>query len=850
MSAKKEKPYEWSEVAHLLDQAFAVPEPQRCDWLEQSCRGKPELRAELESLLAADSAAQALFGDCGSLGNEDGPELNVSLVGSRIGPYELLKPIGQGGMGQVFLARRATGDFEQRVAVKLLSLQLDENARRRFHSECEHLARLDHPHIVGLLAAGTTQAGVSYLVLQLVEGQTLDRWSTESGATLRQRMRLFSQLCDAVNHAHQNLVIHRDIKPSNVLVPADPDGRAHAKLLDFGISRHLDDDQTATSSLLTPRFAAPEQLQGQPITTQTDVYGLGVVLHVLLTGLAPYADDNLSLTALAERSRRREPTAPSCLHENEFTPVPRRRLRGDLDAMVLKCLQTDPEDRYESALALRDDVKAWLEGRELKARRPSVLRRLMRGAQRNRWQTAGAGMALLVAAGAASYHWRTLNAERDEAVATRDFLVDLVSDTDPYRRSTDDALVMPLSEFYVAGLGALENSSMSPQGQAMLAIAFSQGLRSIDATQEALEAAEKAIGWTNPTEIEAFLRSKQQQALALTGLRRFDEAKAVFQELLSHIGTAVPENSVWAASLLLQYADCLLNAGEVAESLNLTDRAWAQLPRDKSSEEVRSHALSALMQQAAARSRLGLHAAARESSDQHIELARAWHGEDHIEYVRALGQAVTVRQDGSQNAFAEQAFRAAERVLGSNHSETLTMHNNYALRLAWQDRNEEAVEQFKSLIAIRQQAGLAVGDPHQNMAASLRSLNRLDEAWQQTELARDVYAKNLGDKHWRLAMPLLTQADIALAQQRPALAFERAAEAARLLDPTLGKDHYAARVARVIAMAARENLKLCTPPDLLLSGSDLSETEDALQTQGRANFLAYLARSSQAYPCR
>ncbi|MEM9531673.1 MAG: serine/threonine-protein kinase [Pseudomonadota bacterium] len=841
----------WAEISKLLDQAFDVPAAERSTWVRQTCADRPELQAELESLLAADKAAEAMFTTGESIGGADGLTQSISLIGSQVGPYELLEPIGQGGMGQVFLAQRIEGDFEQRVAIKLLPLQLNEDARRRFQSECEHLARLDHPHIVRLLDAGIAQSGVSYLVLQLVEGQTLDHWSAGSGASLRQRMQLFAQLCEAVIHAHQNLVVHRDIKPANVLITQDGAGQIQAKLLDFGISRHLEDDRTATASAMTPRFAAPEQLQGQSFTTRTDVYGLGVVLHVLLTGLPPYADHDLSLTALAERSRRREPSLPSGLPADEAAPVPRRQLRGDLDAVMLKCLQTEPGDRYESALALRDDARAWLTGREVRARRPSAARRLLRLARRNRWQTGVTFALLLVAAGAASYHWRALNAERDEAVATSDFLVNLMADINPYRRSADDALVIPLSEFYVAGLDALDGSAISPAGQSKLAVAFSQGLYSIDAAQESLAAAEKALGWTagRPAQLPAYHRALQQRALALTSLRRFDEAKTDFRELLSQIGQAVPKNSVWAATLSLQYANCLVDAGDVAASLDYYSAALEVLPTENPTVETKSHTLSALMSQAGARSRLGHHVAARRSSDRQIELARAWFGENHIEFVRALGQAVTVRKDGSQNEFAEKAYRAAERVLGPTHSETLSMHNNFALRLAWQDRNEESVEQFHRLIAIRAEAGLVAGDPHQNLAATLRSMKRFDEAWEQTELARQAYAANLGSRHWRLAMPLITQADMALSQDQPGRAYERAVSAAKLLDASLGSEHYAARVARALAMAGREALDLCTPLPSLLSEAQLEQTAKELRQNGREVLLAHLEQGAGAEPC-
>ncbi len=841
----------WARVAALLDQAFELPSAERRSWLDRACGGDRELRAEVEALLAADEAADGLFTTGQPFGDDGGIAARISALGSRVGPYELIKPLAQGGMGQVFLARRVDGEFDQQVAIKFLSLQLDTGAQRHFQAECQNLARLDHPNVVHLLDAGIADNGISYLVLQYVDGQVLEQWSQRSGAGLRSRMQLFIQLCDAVTHAHRHLIVHRDIKPSNVLVTADN----NAKLLDFGISRDLGDERTATSSLLTPRFAAPEQILGQPFTIGTDIYGLGVLLHLLLTGQPPYADDDASLEALAARAKRDEPPRPSSLAAVTNQPVARKRLRGDLDAMVLKCLQTDPAHRYESAALLRDDVQAWLDGREISARRPGLWRRLLGVIRRHRWFTVGAATLLTIAVGASTYHLRTVGAERDAAVATTDFLVNLMSEIDPYQRSADDAMVMPLSEFYSTGLDALEQSEVPTEERIKLALAFSSGLDSVDAEEQALIAAERAVAWAEQHEpmSASHVRSVQQRANVLTNLNRYERAKQDFSWLTERIGQQIPADSHWAATVYQNYGASLLGAGDVAESLVPLAMARAILEELTGRGEARATLLGVLMSQSASLSRLQRYDEARAASDRQVELARHWFGENHIQYVRAVGQSVVTYRFGHPDAEldrAREAFHASRRVLGSDNSETLSMHNNYALKLWRMEHFDEAVEQFKQVISISKEAGQLPSTSYQNLASLLNTIGRTDEAWQYTERAKQAYVESLGEQHWRVAMPLITQTNMALSAGRPDEAFELAQQAIALTRDALGFDHYATGAARGMAIAAKADLGQCAPKDLLLPPVVRKQIIEQLEQNRQVEIVGHIERGKDAEPCR
>ncbi len=295
-----------------------------------------------------------------------------NLLGRRVGSYQLESELGRGGMGSVWLARRDDGYYEGKVAIKLLVTSwFGTGGTARFRHEGKLLARLDHPNIARLLDAGITDLGEPYLVLEYVEGQRIDVYCANARLGLRQRIELFLELLSAVAHAHRNLIVHRDIKPANVLVT--PAGQA--KLLDFGIGKLVEDQDELTNTgqrILTPQFAAPEQLLGEPVTTATDIYALGLLLYVLLTGRLPHSG---SPAELIRRITLGDMPPPSSVElsgarlgwEIHAAPIPpeimrdlQRQLRGDLDNIVLKALQASPQQRYEDVGAFAADLRRYL----------------------------------------------------------------------------------------------------------------------------------------------------------------------------------------------------------------------------------------------------------------------------------------------------------------------------------------------------------------------------------------------------------------------------------------------------------------------------------------------------------
>jgi len=382
----------WRELSPHLDQALEMPEDERRAWLDRMRATDAALVEDLETLINEHGRASRE----GFLGEPPMPSPPASLAGQAIGAYTLTSLLGQGGMGNVWLARRSDGRFEGAAAVKLLNASLVGRAgAERFRREGSILARLAHPHIARLLDAGVSPSGQPYLVLEYVEGEPIDRSCDARALSIEARLRLFLDVLEAVGHAHTNLIVHRDIKPSNVLV--DREGRV--KLLDFGIAKLLEGEGEggAATALtreggraLTPEFAAPEQIIGGAVTTATDVFALGTVLYILLSGRHPAAGalgspaeivkaivdaqpPRVSDTFTAGRTAASENRRRAAEARGATPDALRRELRGDLDTIVAKTLKKDPAERYPSVTALAEDLRRFLRHEPIGAR-PDTLR--------------------------------------------------------------------------------------------------------------------------------------------------------------------------------------------------------------------------------------------------------------------------------------------------------------------------------------------------------------------------------------------------------------------------------------------------------------------------------------------
>lgn len=512
----------WRRQSAELDRLLDLAPSARADALARIAALDPALAAELADLLQASDRTGPLERGLGGLAQDALAQADpapADAAGSRIGHWRLIEPIGRGGMGEVFLAERLDGGFSQRAALKRLKRGMDsEEILRRFLQERQILATLNHPRIARLLDGGLDASDRPYLVMEYVQGVPITQWARAAGLGLRARVALLCEVCDAVAYAQRHLVVHRDIKPSNILV--DPQGVPH--LLDFGIAKLLGDaadpqDTRTGLRILSPAYAAPEQLRGDPVSTATDVHALGVVLYELLTGALPWRADRGSaglapdqrdtLVRPSQRLRRLDAEAARALGAGPVAPARlARQVAGDLDRIVLAALRPEPQRRYPSAAALATDLRLYLDGRPILARPDSSLYRLRKFVLRHRVGTA-AGLLVLAAllGGFGTALWQArlaraqaVEAERQRALAeshleraqaqarraedTKRFVVSLLQSGNPeLARDGVRTTAVDLIRDAATRVDALTDA---PDTQAELQVAIGNGLLSLGARED------------------------------------------------------------------------------------------------------------------------------------------------------------------------------------------------------------------------------------------------------------------------------------------------------------------------------------------------------------------------------
>jgi eukaryotic-like serine/threonine-protein kinase len=420
---------EWLKIKEIFYQTLDLPETERGKFLASH---DEFVRLEVLELLESHNEAENFIAEPAVIEfglNDD------KLISQQIDDYRIIREIGTGGMGKVYLAERE--GFEQKFALKLIKRGMDTDAvLQRFVRERQILSRLEHPNIARLLNVGSTKAGLPYFVMEYVEGEPLTKFCESHQFSTNERLEIFQKVCSAVSYAHQNLVVHRDIKPSNILVIAD----GTPKLLDFGIAKLIDSEDYETTQtqarVLTPEYASPEQINGQPITTATDVYSLGVVLYELLSGTRPFNSTGKSYREIADLVSTQEPMRPSYAWRDTETrrhgdtekkqavtasprrPVAPSELRGDLDNIILKSLRKEPDRRYQSVVEFSEDIRRYLVGLPVTATADSVVYRFSKFVGRNRIGTAVAALILLLSGFAI---WQGIVANRERAKAEQRF---------------------------------------------------------------------------------------------------------------------------------------------------------------------------------------------------------------------------------------------------------------------------------------------------------------------------------------------------------------------------------------------------------------------------------------------
>ena len=599
--------------ADLVD----LPEAEREARLEALDRSDPELGLAVRRLLVSDARAEGFLDEpaperLGALRSfedaaDDADDEPATPVGERIGPYRTLRLLGRGGMGEVFLAERVDGQFEQRVALKLVKRGMDsEEILSRFRRERQILARLSHPNIARLFDGGRAEDGRPYFALECVDGEPITAHAVRRELSVDQRVRLAAVCCEAVDAAHRSLVVHRDLKPSNILVTKD----GEVKLLDFGIAKLLeseDADATVTrrdARALTPAYAAPELILGEPATTAADVYSLGVVLYELLTGTLPFERKGTAArrleAGLADEVLERPSERARRVHaESHRGAREARRLAGDLDNIVLTALRREPERRYRSAAALGEDLRRHLSGQTVRARPDTFLYRTGKFLRRHRAGAAAAALVLAaLVAGLAGTTWqarraqahaREASAQALRAARVKEFLIALFEVADPEQSGGETVTARQILEQGTRRLRtelAAEPDIQADLFDAVARIDLGIGLLEPAATlaEESLALRRTKLGSGDP----GIANSLAALGAVRMGQGKLDEAERELSEALASLESREGPSSLNVARVKSDYSQALFWKGRVAESEKLERQVYETYRRVLGSEHVQT----------------------------------------------------------------------------------------------------------------------------------------------------------------------------------------------------------------------------------------------------------------------
>ncbi len=588
-------------VSALFDEVEELTPEARALRIAELKRNEPEAAAELLRWLARDRQVEGLLD--GLTGSQPAPgKIPIDESGDRsgqaIGPYQLLRRVGRGGMGEVYEARRPVADFEQRVAIKLLRRGLDsEDVIRRFLRERRILAQLEHPGIARLIDGGMSEDGLPYLVMEFVTGEGLLDAVNKQDLDIESRLHLFLHICDAVAYAHRRLIVHRDIKPSNVLLSTDNE----PKLLDFGIAKLLDevDEEALTGTgmrVLTPAYAAPEQILGQPISTATDVYSLGLILYELLTGSTPLQRSGKNLERVAHDLEQESVLRPSSAVLASGAPPSvtqasrqrrARRLSGDLDTIVLHALKREPERRYQGAAELAEDIRRHLNGHPVRAEADTIRYRLGKFVQRHRGGVTAAALALLgIIAGLVVALWQADIARRQAAIAQtqlqraeaiKEFTLSLFREQDPLARGKPEP--RSANELIAVGIArARTQFSDDPAQRSELLNDLGEVLVSLGDFSAAAPVLEEAraeqAGRAGPHSA-AHAQTQANLAAARLGLGETTVAIELLEQSIDVLVGTSGADSAMALKVRAQMVKALFASGRVDEAVTL---ARALLP--------------------------------------------------------------------------------------------------------------------------------------------------------------------------------------------------------------------------------------------------------------------------------
>jgi len=731
----------WQRITELFEQALERPREERAEFLLAACNGGPELLREVQSLLAEHDAEENFLESpaIAAVANDVLADTEGPRIGEQFGRYRIEALIGRGGMGDVFLGSRNDGQFEQHVAIKLLKHGfVGDKTRLRFLQERQILARLEHPAIARLIDGGVTEDGAPFFVMERVQGEPITTYCKHERLGIEQRLRLFLKVCDAVEYAHHNLIVHRDLKPSNILV----DDKGHAKLLDFGIAKVLSQENRAATKdatrtmmrAMTPEYAAPEQIRGDPVTTATDVYALGVLLYELLTGEKPYRitrDAPLELErAILEQdpSRPSTRTGSSAEHFGTNSRELRKRLRGDLDRIVLKALEKRPERRYSTPEALANDIRRHLDGLPISARGDTVVYRAGKFVHRHRIGAAAAAFIFLSLVGgliATTWQARRAQMEARKAEATKNFLKSIFAASDPTQAQGKELTAKQLLDDGARRIETELKDQPDVQSEVARVIATTyQQLGEYDRARTLLMAdleRRRKIDGPRSVQVAELLTELGD---ASYGQGKYDEAAPMYEEALSIQREQLGERSPEVARQLWNIAGVKRNRGDYSTA-----------------EQMQNQSLAIFVERRGEDS--------REANDVRNSLALTY--ADTERYAEALALQTAVAS-------------WYERNYGADHPETINARYNQASSLLALGRAAEAEQMFADIVA---RFTRVLGARHYKRGRALRmwarSLDELGRSHDALPLINEsvrILRDHFGPAHLEAAIGLSWQAII------------------------------------------------------------------------------------------
>ncbi len=882
----------WQRIQTLFHEAVDLPENEQRDFLNSKCTDDPALITEVLILLEEDAhGASVLDADVASVAHEILDDAGgVSPPFKDFGPYRITKTLGEGGMGIVYLAERQ--DLCSLVAIKILRDAWLSPARRdRFAAEQRTLAQLNHPSIARLYDADTSPDGTPFFVMEYVEGVPLTEYCRTHQCSIPQRLQLFRAVCEAVLYAHQHALIHRDLKPSNILVKED----GSVRLLDFGIAKHLETlgesvEQTMTGlRLMTPAYAAPEQIRGEQVGIHTDVYSLGVILYELLSGRPPFDLTDRTPAQVEKVLTEQEAEKPSAVAQRAIAPAKQhpqaasasKAAWADLDVLCLTAMHKDIQRRYRSVEALIRDIDHYLKGEPLEARPDTFRYRSGKFVARNQRPLAAAAAVFTVVVGLVIFFTVRLAKARDAALAEaartqriQRFMTNLFEGGDEAAGPADNLLVVSLLDRGVQEAQALASE---PEVQAQLYLTLGNIYQQLGKFERADTLFHSALEKRNAL----FGPDSRDVAECLVALGLLRDSQAQFADAEKFVGDGLamyrrhmPVNHPAVAKAVSAFGKVLEDRGAYDKAIPVLEEA---VKLQSASGPANSDLSGALTELANAQFYVGQYAASDLLNRRLLEMDRKIYGPTHPHVADDLINLGNIQSQWAHYPEAEQFERDALKITqdwyGRDHPETASALTNLARTLVFEDKLTEADGMLREAIGIQERA---YGKIHPRVASALNDLGKialrrgnLDEAEACFRRMADIYRAVYNGNHYYIGVAIANLGGVYMERKQYVRAEALFRQALQQYANTLPLGHLNMGIGRIrlgrallrekryaeaetesragYEILVKQNVSSGTY--LQNARTDLIEEYDALkQPEQAAKFRAELAKSSAAHP--